>query len=594
MYNVVGRIGMFRENDRASAAIASSLIGRWGWYFPVFEEPRTARPDSDNEVIRRVNLFRLVEYGLAEGCKLMEIGLDASTCRVMNRYLSASQVEILGLEEFVSKYTGFQNRQGVIRFRKENAIPALFNALIGNKRLVLDERAQTISAVNQHRSRYLVVVENSEELGSIVGVNYACFLMAHLAIIDESSREEVDRITYSLRAFDEERPGSAKEDLAYEIRNDLLEKLKGIRVDRYEAVVFFTQGLPYGSIIKETATTHFSLYPDAGLFALRSIVADRAIRSALVVDPSTVEQEDTTFAVSQLTDNNVYTKLLKGEQATITEVDFHVAQLPYDLVLLTSHGGYARGAKLSVEFPDSEGGRHILVVRKADSFSWLTLSDKISVETFTEFESIDGVPWSQSDSPRPDTLSRVTPRLEDSVADGFAKIVDRQEGVELKYCNAIALSDGNYFLYSGTAWPEGPMVLANACSSFQRLPGDFVYRGANLYIGTTLPVLDAIASQFTQHLLKCGHTIAEAVYIFNHEMGPKLHFNMYATMGSPLRRIKFPTRQDNQYFRTEIKKCILRMKDFRTRNPLNPKMEEVDRRIKRLEIELHSTQRIGQ
>lgn len=584
--NIIGRIAIFHEDDRLSAAIASSFLGRWGHYFPLFEDPRTQRPDFQNEVVKRVNLFRLVQFNFEGRCNLMLVNLDQSTCRAINRYLSASEVEILALKELVDKYAPLQEKEDAIPFREENVLPALFKALIQNKSLVLDQAADTLPVVNEHKSRYLVVVENSKKLGSIVGVNYACFLRAHLAVIRESSAEEVERITRDFRRFDEAKDGLVKEESAHEIANDLVSRLSGISFDPYEAVIFFSQGIPYGSIIRESATTHFPIYPEAGLFTLSSIVSDRPVRTALVIDPSQVQQSETNFVVSELLTKNVYTKLLKGEEATITEVDFHITQLPYDLILISSHGCYPNGARLTINFPDSQGRTHVLIIRKADSFSPIPFTDQIRVETFTELEFIDGIAWSSEEKVCPDTMNRVIMRLDESVQDGFAKIVARKENVEMKYCNAIRLYDDNYFVTFQTQQVQGPLILVNTCGSFQHMTGHFVYGGVSYYIGTTVSVLDSIAFAFAKHLLTSEDNLVRAIHAFNSEFCSHLHFNIYASVGSPLRTIRFGDGASTEYFRTELKKSIDRMKTFNSTNPLSSKHAQTQRLIRRMESEL--------
>lgn len=66
---------------------------------------------------------------------------------------------------------------------------------------------------------------------------------------------------------------------------------------------------------------------------------------------------------------------------------------------------------------------------------------------------------------------------------------------------ALRMSDGNYIsLPEAIASRNSPIVMNNACASWHRLAGDFMFGGARCYLGTLFSVLDAEAQEVLEQM----------------------------------------------------------------------------------------------
>ncbi|MCH9031658.1 MAG: hypothetical protein IIB00_05300, partial [candidate division Zixibacteria bacterium] len=362
--------------NRCIAAILSSARSEWGKYFSVVESPRLGRRDFQNEVIRRSNLFNICEFDT-----LFQADLPSNARYELNKNFSPSQVRVVQpLDQILRP----NSDKPSLRFRSDNAIEALFQSLRTNQILEVDEAAPSLTISNDFDSEVLVLVEDTEEVGSVVAVNLASYLCAHLKKLPRKSRESVQITDGLYRRFEEEVNYSRKTCIEEQISANLGIDISEFELSHYSYCIIFTSGLLYGAAIKQVPTGHFLVYPDCGLHVLRNIAFSPRLRTALLIDPCSLSHPETADVATNLAERGVYVRILTGKDANAVKVDFSVRELPFDWVIFVAHGGFPKGYRLKVNFSDPNGNEHLLVIRKIDSFTVIHDSDKIRVASFVE------------------------------------------------------------------------------------------------------------------------------------------------------------------------------------------------------------------
>lgn len=566
--------------DRPTAAIVSSVFSEWGKYFTIMEPPRLGREDYLAEVGRRANLFSLSRF-----TTLWQVGLDANVERALNTHFSPSQVRHVQLSDplFVPS-----TEKPSLQFRPDNAISALFQALHAGQTLEIDETAEDISITNDFQSDRLVVIEDADKVGGIVAVNLASFLGAHVRIVPAKSGNDVQATQDLFRQYEEERDHSEKVRIGKLLYARLDVGLSETELAPYTYCIFFSTGTLYGAAMREVPTGHFLIYPDCGLQVLRNIAVDPILSAALLVDPTQVKISETQSVKANLTKRGAFVQTLIGRAANSVEVDFKLTQLPYDLIIFVAHGGFAKGDRVSVAFHDPDGNEHTMVVKKTHRFSPVQGADKVLIATFIEPESINGTSWLDPDKTVPTGTESIVMNLEESIESGAAKITYLERDIDMRFCNCIRLGKENYFAACdrfGSNW--GPVVVNNTCNSIHYLAEFFVFGGARIYIGTMYSVLDSLASEFVEGLVRTEKTLGGYVKTFNDTHFVDDSLSCYIIYGLPTHRITVADGDNRAYFYSEIRASLTRLTKFRSDNPFSEMGEMIDWTINRLKAELH-------
>jgi len=566
--------------DRSTAAIVSSVRSEWGKYFAVMEPPRPQRHDFLNEVKRRANLFRLCKF-----TTLLQTGLSEDVAVGLNSSFSPSEVRVVHPDDPLFLPT---SQKPPLQFRPNNAIAALFQALRTKRTLVIDETAPDLSIANDFPSDRLIVVEDADEIGAIVAVNLASYLGAHIKILPCKSRDDVHIIQDLFRRYDGEKESITKPRIAEDICSRLDIGIAEAELLQYSYCIFFSKGLVYGAAIKQVPTGHFFISLECGLQVLRNIAVDPILRTALIVDPSQLNNSETQDVETNLTERGTYVQTLIGQSASYVDVDFNLRELPYDYIFFVAHGGFPKGNRLKVAFKDSLGDEHTIVLRKTYSFSPVLGTDKFLVASFTEPESIDGLSWRDPDKTVPQGTEFIVLHLDEALESGVAKITDSERDIEMRFCNCIRLREDNYFAACdafGSMW--GPVVVNNICNSIHYLSELFVFGGARVYIGTLYSVLDPLASEFVRELVRTKMTLGDYVKAFNDSHFANKPLSCYIIYGLPTHRINFANGDNRAYFFSEVEWSLARLVKFRSDNPFHKMHEQIDWTINHLKAELH-------
>jgi hypothetical protein len=273
-------------------------------------------------------------------------------------------------------------------------------------------------------------------------------------------------------------------------------------------ITFITLGIPYGHFFPEVPSTHLFSYPDLGFNIFAGIYYASEIkntRSVILVDPGFFENSEGDIVIQNLQSKRVFIKSLRGDQAKVYDVKNHIQFYPYDLLYICSHAGEMEGKRLKIRFYDLYRKPHIIVIDYATGFG-LTEEGKaadtiVEVTDFRRFVELDGVDW--TDKEGLESIENF-----EHVIKTFAEMpIEKWEILESRYvpyvkdCFALKLTD-HYclILFHVVADHELPIVFNNACFSFYRSSGRFIFAGARAYIGTLTKIENELAISVAEKL----------------------------------------------------------------------------------------------
>ena len=225
------------------------------------------------------------------------------------------------------------------------------------------------------------------------------------------------------------------------------------------------------------------------------------IRSALAIDPAAVSSKEIDPALQRLTENGAICKALRGQVANLYQVGHSIRLFPFDFLLISTHCGDAPGYRWTYEFTDSEGFDRRLVVDLAVSFEAVRHSDDVKVTEFIRFVSLDGVDWNDREAKK---ALYVGTAIQDFIArarDDSFEPVHRGKVPRVRSSMALKMADGPFLMLpEAMASKNSPIVFNNACGSWHRLAGDFMFSGARCYLGTLFSVMDGEVEQVIERL----------------------------------------------------------------------------------------------
>jgi hypothetical protein len=122
------------------------------------------------------------------------------------------------------------------------------------------------------------------------------------------------------------------------MRRKITDRIKDIDFTKYKFATFFTEGLPYGLVLKNIIPfTHMLNGPYCGMFITNAITQEfqQAVGSALLFSIDEFEKDETDDVGGRLDDKSFVITPLIGRQATNKNLTNLGSHLPYDL----SNGG---------------------------------------------------------------------------------------------------------------------------------------------------------------------------------------------------------------------------------------------------------------
>jgi hypothetical protein len=110
-----------------------------------------------------------------------------------------------------------------------------------------------------------------------------------------------------------------------------------------------------------------------------------------MIDPEQTEAPEIDKAANLLSKQGALVRVMRGRAANVTDVALTLENLPYDLLLISTHCGDDSGYRWTYEFNDDEGRLRRLEVDVAVGVGRSSDPEMVNVTTFEKFHAIDGV-----------------------------------------------------------------------------------------------------------------------------------------------------------------------------------------------------------
>lgn len=490
------------SDDAKLAAQISSIYARKGHYISVVDCPRLTRHDANNEVIRRTNL--------AARYKPKSILLAAPSDEVKSKFQSSLPEKKL---DFISSIEDLKTikippqswPEAKFEWGNNDIGLGLLQALINGQEIVFTDKTMEREVVGPELE-HLVVCEDGDELAQVIAANYAYAIGAGMCIISEVSDEDAEEIC---EAFYSSSESAISQTERLEYLRDRLRKLSGnIPLDGKRLLTFVSRKTPIGFAYPQVPTTHIFSYPDMGIALLNAIIAEQkdtaGIALGVMVDPEQVEASEIERVKENLGPKGILLKTLRGPGANVYDVSRHVALLPYDFLLFSTHCGDADGWRWTYEYTDSEGIERTLVTNIAIGVANLPHEeDLLEVQQFSRFESLDGVDWSDPKAKEKLYVGKaIIDFIERSGDHEKFEPITKEKIDRVPGSSALKMwGNQNYIpVPEQIAGDSLPIILNNACLSWHRLASTFTFANARAYIGTLFEVLDSQAHEVAVRL----------------------------------------------------------------------------------------------
>lgn len=476
-------------------AQVSSLFARRGHYFPLYMFPNVntvsaeyVDRDSDEFISNMIGnesaVFINNSIAKMQGAETyLFVGLSEFQKSYMSQYIKEF-VEISDQSEIETKLHSIANMKiEILACKEDELLKGLYLACMNNKRLVVDNEAESLTLELRGKQGVVGVEKSSDgHISSIIGVNYAVSLDADLIILDEVSRQESEQIERRLQRWKDENNYNHFRKVCDKAKNRLSE----YDLSQYKYGTFFTDGIPYGLGINNVIpTTHVHLHRRPDLFVANSIGVEQGgkFHSAVVFSPQFMPIEETETVVNLLQDKNYFVRELVGEDATTQSLDFHAQHFPYDVMHICSHGGEMTGYEVTLNFKDRKGVLHQVIYDEAVSFSAVPGSELISVLQKTFFRSFNGFRWMSAELSSKNYPQYVFQDLFKAIGNDNTPRTRKAGPIPSAY--AIETYDGfNQAAFKILSSHQSPVIFNNSCWSWGHISTYFIVAGARGYIGT--------------------------------------------------------------------------------------------------------------
>lgn len=529
-------------DDPRLAARISALFKRPRYYFPVMDGPRMSRRDADNEVVRRRNAMVMV------GARNVLLGgmLPQATAAIRSGWKNCTVAD--AYEDHVEALRGAVKRPAnTLQWGPANLGIGLYRARLECKELLLDLESSPPLDMVEAGTHLLVACERGKDFSEVLASNLAFACGASFAVFPELPEADRDNWLEEIYALGE------GEDLTGRFTS-LIQRarihLGPIDFTRFKAVLFVTAGFPWGIAVPEVSTTHMYRSPDFGRAIVEGMWASQSVartaRTALLIDPHTVEGSEIPAINEALVKNGTLTRVVRGPAATITKVQLLLDLVPHDIIVLSSHAGDAPGMRITYEYVDADRRQRRLTVDRALGIGYDRGDDKFRVMAYYRFHSLDGIDWRDNAGLEALPVGTAITSWNDirglEVRDEY--IVSQQSIPRVVGSMAIQMHDGVLLYASHGFAPEAaPVIINNSCWSWHELSNRMMFAGARAYLGALFPVLDAEAQEVGRALL--GHYIGlelpRALWAAQRDIYGSCGRRPYVVVGLPFVAIRLNT-----------------------------------------------------
>ncbi|MGY3149267.1 hypothetical protein ACVWYQ_006266 [Bradyrhizobium sp. USDA 3397] len=461
------------------------------------------RPDHKLEVLRRHNAM-----GRTRAKTAFMAGLPVNAIQALSQSLNAHRqvpcIRISSSDDIVSAIP-HAGQRNILTWGRDRMGIGLLKALRTGQEIVFEDKPSPYEWLPS-KSGHIVVCEQGEEISEVIAANYAYALDAGLFLIPEVDRDRADDILEAFYSLDD-RPGGTPREAQASLTQELLGLCGSIPVPDGGSITFVGR-LPYGFAYPEHPSTHLFKYPDLGTSVVNGFAAEQPGQPGtgvvMLVDPGTTPAPEIQSAVNLLEPRRAFIRVYQDRSANVRHVSEMMEHFPYDLLIFATHCGDSSGYRQTYEYTDSEGLHRTMVVDLAVGFQRTDDPEMLKVGHFFRFVSLDGVDWT-------DRTAKAKLYVGEAVHD-FNRLMDggpskfnytKRETIDrVVGSSALMMSDSNFIFAQHSIADMGtPIVINNACVSWQRLAGDITYAGARAYIGTLFPVTPIEASEVATRIL---------------------------------------------------------------------------------------------
>ncbi len=518
----------------------SSIFSRPGQYLAVSDGPRMGRSDASNEIVRRKNIG-----GMVKPRKIVLLGLPDDTAAKIATGLP--QEVILIAADVPTALVGLLGQARVpkaeLRWPTTNLGVGLMLARQGRQRLVIDSGLpQDPRMIVERGGHVLIACESGDEIGQIIASNLAHSIGASFLVFDRLPKTEMNAWLEDLYLYRTRDQTMRIEDIADRTAARLPNEVKS---GAYSEVIFITHGFPWGLGIQNRPTSHLEIYPDLGRTIVTGIWAEadasRSARTALVVDPGQTPGDDMRIVAESLLRNHTLVQYPKQQGASIARVSQLIQGMPFDFIAFATHATEREGKRITYEYDDADGRRRQLVVDQAMGFGFDPRTDMYQVATHHHFHALDRVLWSDDDGKRALPVGSAITYWLEHVDERRDWIVSTEPIERVFGAMAMELHDGTWFpFFHGFPVETAPIVLNNACNSWHRLAGMFMYAGCRAYIGALVSVLGPEADAISSELLgpQLGKPLSKALWNAQRRSFPGRSLWPYVLIGLPFASVR--------------------------------------------------------
>lgn len=468
----ISKSAVIVTDDALAASLLSSCWAKAGKYVSVLESPRMDRPDAENEIARILNVINRIRPSI-----ILYFGNDH---RVSDGIAGNIPIPILSFTE-LSELERFKiNVSEWVELTPEEATIKL-----------LGKHAQD-SSPNK-----LIIYNGPPDVGFVISANYAILHQAALLRLetpDELLQETIDdlnKIDLSPIAVREIDVRALTEKLATYLPDEVLNS-------SYDKILIITEGVPFGLAIDEQKTLYANNLM-LGHFLAHNIYEyewgkrERIGLVGLFIADRSVEMpnEYDNFCAALSRAKGLPKRRTTGNPK-LSELE--IMTLPYDILYIATHGKQLDGTEEEYSFADAEGVSHSITIDRAHG-----------VIGFVAFiKAVDGVANKSEDWG--DDQKKVWGEFAKKYmyeGNPLPAPMNSRSGIKLPMRSLVLGHEpgmNSPFAVQRLASSQRPIVIANACGSWNEMSTRFTFAGASAYLGTLWAVSSGSASEFASKL----------------------------------------------------------------------------------------------
>jgi hypothetical protein len=418
------------------------------------------------------------------GCEYVVLaGLSEAQTSYLHFAKSQKIIEITKISEIASKLESLVPlKEGELRCKLADILSGLFLAQKQRKRLVIDQCADTLATEFIEPTDGLILIEDVEEVASVVALNYANSVNANVLIVAPLKKNEGRDIQKSLQQWKE-----TNDELGRGKVEDAVSQRIGSRsLMAFRFATFFTEGLPYSLFLSNAipcSQVHLAVRPD--FFVLNNLMfsAGEKFGSAVVFSPVFFSDEETNWLCGFFDQNKYFLRPLVGKGGTVANFDFYAQYWPYDMLHICSHGGEVDGYEMSESFVDIDGITHKVEFEEVVGITPVFDDpQKVVVHRKVFPRKLDGLAWMSPELKERKFDADVINRMWKSMLESEGR---RKKIGRIPLSCAIACADSiHQGQFHTLASYSSPVVFNNTCWSWHEVALFFIDCGARGYIGT--------------------------------------------------------------------------------------------------------------